>query len=410
MAAIYIFLAVFLYFSICLKSKDFYHPLAISSLVWFSCVAIASFEPLYIYSIQSTWSTGTHAAVLVAGGAFVIPVFSSLKKSKYRTPERNSVIFTTDYKTFISLIMICSIFVFMLRFQGVLFKPPLFYSHGLDAKHMVPDALVGLNYIELLTPFLALFCVFELLFSGSISRKRKLFLYFYIFYYLIVTVVYKSSRGELIPFLFGVGFVYFSLGKKISIKFIFFIFLFFLFLGVFNSARLVEGSAVTNKFGNGMLLEIFSAIYTYVAYNFENLNKLITSDVNATYFWGGFKFILKFFFPDYYTNQVNIIEYETLFFNARTYIYYFYHDLGLVGVAIHTILISSIVQKSYNLSLTNPRYIILVAVMQKGIIFLFFGNYFYGDMVLLFPYVVTLFLILMLKSNKSDYVDACVSR
>ncbi len=404
MTATYIYIAIISYFLIYLKSKDFYHPLAIASLVWFACVAMASFEPLHVQSIQSIWSIETHAAVLVAGGAFAVPSLFSLRKDKYKRPTRNSVIFGGRYRAVVTLLMFFSVCVFIFRFHSVLFKPSLLYSYGVDAKHLVPDALVGFNYIELLTPFLALFCVFELLLSNSISIKRKSLLYLYIFYYLIVTIFYKSSRGELIPFLFGVGFIYFSLGKKLSIKFIAYTFLFFLCLGVFNSARLVEGSAVTNKFGNGMLLEVFSAVYTYVAFNFENLNKLITTNFNPTYYWGGFKFILKFFYPDYYSNQENLIEYETLFFNARTYIYYFYHDLGLVGIAIHALLISSVVQKFYNLSLTNPRYIILVAAMQKAIVFLFFSNYFYGEFVIFFPYLVTLFLIFMLRSNKNHNI------
>ncbi|MEY0737799.1 O-antigen polymerase [Providencia stuartii] len=404
MTAIYICIAIISYLLIYLKSKDFYHPLAIASLVWFTCVAIASFEPLYIQSIQSNWSIETHAAVLIAGGAFFIPSIFSLRKDKYKRPERGYVVFGSHYRVTVTFLMFFSICVFMFRFYSVLFKPPLLFSYGIDAKHMVPDALVGFNYIELLTPFLALFCVFELFFSSSISIKRKVLLYLYIFYYFIVTVFYKSSRGELIPFLFGVGFIYFSLGKTVSIRFVAYVVLFILGLGVFNSARLVEGSAVTNKFGGGGVLEILSSVYTYVAYNFENLNKLTTTSFNPTYYWGGGKFFLKFFFPDYYSLQGNLIEYETLFFNARTYIYYFYHDLGLVGVAVHSLLISSIVQKSYNLSLSNPRYIILVAGFQKAIVFLFFSNYFYGEFVILFPYLVTLLLILMLKSKRTHNI------
>lgn len=398
MTVIYLILAFILYSYSYYKSKDLWHPLGVASFFWFICVALSSYEPLYDPVLQSSWSFNMHFAVLISGLIFAFPLtFSKLKET---TPRKGAIYFTLSYLMSVNFLMIASIAVFCLRFKTIIFTPPLLFSGGVDAKDMVPEALVGFNYIELLIPFLAVFCIFELRFSSQCSRTRKVFLYGYIFFYITTSIFYKVTRGDLILFIFGFIYLYFVSGGRITFKLFKYVALILVGIGFFTSKRLVEGSAVLSRFGEDIFSIFFSIIYTYVAYNFENLNKLISSDFSLTYFWGANKYFMHIFFRDeYMSGNTGLLNFETLFFNAKTYLYYFYHDLDMIGVILYPLLISSIVQIIYNLSVVRYRFIILVAVLQKAIVFLFFGNYFFGELVLLFPYIITLLLVFMLKSQ-----------
>lgn len=401
MTVTYLILALVLYLVSFFKSDDLWHPLGVASLFWFLCAAISSYEPLYDPVLQSSWSFNMHFAVLISGLMFSFPLFFS--KSKKNISCRGAVYFTQAYIYSINFLMFVSITVFCVRFKSLILSPPLLFAGGVDAKDMVPEALVGFNYIELLIPFIALFCIFEIRLSGECSNARKKMLYSYIIFYIITSVFYKVTRGELVVFIFGYIYIYFFSGGKISFKLLKYAGLVLIGIGLFTSKRLVEGSAVLNRFGNDVFSVFFSSIYTYVAYNFENLNKLTNENFSFTYFWGAQKYLMNIFFKDeYMSGDIELLNIETLFFNAKTYLYYFYHDLGMIGVILYPLLIASVIQIIYNLSVIKHRYIILVAALQKAIVFLFFGNYFFGELVLLFPYIIAFLLVLMLKSRSID--------
>ncbi|MNF82608.1 hypothetical protein D3C84_649170 [compost metagenome] len=222
----------------------------------------------------------------------------------------------------------------------------------------------------------------------------------FIVFSLTTIIFYKISRGELLIIILGwlylIYYKYrFSLAKMLSVVVcIIIVFLLFTYL------RLSTGGMVASYLGDGAASYI-SPIYTYVAINFENFNKLTLSEgFNYTYYLSSLKFIIYPFYPELYNSKYSDIkDFNTLFFNAKPFIYYFYHDLGLFGVALYSSLISSLVSLFYLVSKRDVRYSLMLSFMQKAIFFLFFGNYFFGEMVIFFPYVFGMLAIIAMHKR-----------
>ncbi len=173
-----------------------------------------------------------------------------------------------------------------------------------------------------------------------------------------------------------------------------------------GAMRISETSRASTQFGDGMANSLFSQIYTYVAMNFQNLNLLINSSFEPTYIWGGLKFILKPFFGTYYdSNSMGFTDYEVGFFNAKTFIYYFYNDLGLAGVILYSFIIGLLLQIIYNKTSSNIKYCLLQACFMKAIVFMLFGNYFFGEFVLIIPYLIVLFLLLLIRKVEPRRIE-----
>lgn len=405
MIAFYYFtFAAFFYYLIYVKSNDVFHPLAIGISFWYLSAGVSNMGQFYTYS-QNNLSILTNFVIFLAGLFFIFPVFFSKKINK-RKLQGKKIEFSLNYKILFNLFLLLSILNFFLRFKSQLLSPVFFsVDDSLDIKSLVPPALPIMNLFDVSMSFFAILCFFEYKYSLFLSNSRKYILFGYIIFFILVTIFYKVSRGEFIAFALAVIYLNF-LSKELNFNFKKFISIFifictFFYIGL---NRISEDSLVSNHFGTGFFSVIFSQIYTYVAMNFQNLNKLIISDVEPTYFWGALKFILSPFFKyEYDNNLLGLVNFETDFFNAKTYIYYFYHDLGLVGVLIYSLTIGILIQSIYNLSLSSFKFFALVACFMKPIFFMFFGNYFFGEMITTLPFFIILFLVLLMKSNTIKY-------
>lgn len=397
---IFILVAFILYFLVYIKSKDLLHPIGIGVFLWISAGALANYEGFYDRSLQVQLSIETNLCILLAGFLFMLP-FSFSRKLHPEIFSQQKIIYTKPYLLLFNFILLSTVVAFFVRFNGVLFSPPLLYGATSDLKNSVPDALPGLNYVDLFTPYAALLCFVELKFFYGVSRQRRISLLLYILFAVCSALIYKVSRGEFLVFV--LGYVYLLLVSKqraLNVKKIAFL---FLLLGVFlyvGALRISDGSRASTQFGAGTLNIILSQIYTYVAMNFQNLNALIESNTEPTYIWGGWKFFLKFFFiSGYDLNTVGLADHSVGFFNAKTFIYYFYNDLGLVGVILYSLTIGIILQNIYNNASKNIKYFILNASLMKAIVFMFFGNYFFGELVLIFPYLLIYILVSLCKTE-----------
>lgn len=177
--------------------------------------------------------------------------------------------------------------------------------------------------------------------------------------------------------------------------------IFIILTSAFSIVRLNEQSLVLNKFdnnNNSNINMIASSIYTYTAYNFENLRKLVDDNFEKTGILYSGKFLLyPFFKNEYQKNLFNFTEKNTIFFNARTYLYGFYHDLGFLGIILYPFFLGIIITLLTNISYFDRYFILIIAFLQKAIYFSFFGNYFFGELVIFFPYFI---LLIILNFNK----------
>lgn len=397
---LFIFSAILFYYVISIKTKDYLHPLGLGVLLWFLTAGLSNINVLFDSNLQKNITLKTNIVIFLSGIFFIIPVFFSKKLNK-NVFITHRIKFDLNYRVLFNILMILSIISFIIRFNSVLFYPPFLYVDDsvFDLKSVIPPALPGINLFDVLTPFLAVLCLFELLCSYSVSKKRKITLIFFILYSVCVSIFYKVSRGELIILLLAFVYLYstsrkinFTLKRGVMVSSLVFL---FVYLGV---SRIPSESRVSTQFGDGFLNMVFSQIYTYIAMNFQNLNTLINSNFEYTYFWGAGKFIIyPFFKSEYDSNFIGLTDHSTEFFNAKTYIYYFYNDLGLLGALLYSLIIGCLVQFFYNLSITNIKFFSFVACLLKAIFFMFFGNYFFGDNIIFIPYILILILILMMR-------------
>ena len=400
---IYLILAITFYFLIYVKSKDKLHPLGIGVLLWFLACSLSSYDGFFDSNLQVHLSIETHICMLLAGFFYSIPfVFSKKKNRKLFTTQR--IYFSSTYILIFNLLLSFTIIAFIIRFQSEISNPALFTKESVsDLKSTIPDALPGLHYIDILTPYLAILAYLEMRLSLNIRKKRYILLVVYIFFSIITAILYKVSRGEFLIFVLGYLYIFFScsLKQRNFNKFIllsFFIAI-FIFVGI---TRISDESRVSTQFGSGALNTIFSQFYTYVAMNFQNLNSIVISASEPTYIWGSLKFFLRpFFSNEYDINELGLLNDSVLFFNAKTFLYYFYNDLGMAGIILYPLIIGFILQAFYNLFCRDIKYLAMLASLMKAIVFMFFGNYFFGELVLLTPYLVILFFIsLMQTKNK----------
>lgn len=400
-------LAIVFYLLIYVKSKDALHPLAIGVFIWFLTASLSNVQQFYDDSLQDIISPLTNFCIFISGFSFSLPFLLSKKLDKSQF-KMQALYYTGFYKLLFNIVILVSLVAFLIRFNSIILTPPLLFGSSADLKNTVPQAIPFLNYFDIATPYLALLCFFELRYSINFSKTRKKLLIFYIGYAVISALLYKVSRGEFLIFVLGFLYLLF-IAKKISFNFtrIFIVLsLVSLFLYV-GALRISEGSRVSTQFGDGGLNIILSQIYTYVAMNFQNLNILVNSNLEPTYIWGSLKFFLKIFFNGLYEkNNIDLTDYTTSFFNAKTFIYYFYNDLGVAGIIIYPLIIGLILQLIYNKAAKDIKYYLLLACLMKAIIFMFFGNYFFGELVLLVPYLIALLFISMIVTVSTLRVNA----
>jgi len=392
----FLVLGVILYSLIALNNRDFFHPSAVGAFIWFLTSSISLYPGFYDWSIQEYISVETTVSVAMAGVFFSVPAILLRVNFKEVLRARHSdarIEFGAIYYTFINFFSVLTLLAFFVRFEGQLGSPALFaIGQSIDIKNNVPDGIPILHYFDYITPIVALTLIYEWFFNDRVSRKRRIVIALYMSFVVISTVFYKVSRGEFL--LICLGFVYLLYaksvisGRRVFIKLFLWIFALLVVVVLLGVLRISEQSRVSGQFGEGVGI-VFSQIYTYFSFNFQNLNALVVSETPHTYVWATWRFLLKFFYAGDFRQAFDIVDYELLFFNAKTFIYYFYHDLGIPGVILYSFLIGSFVELVYKVSVRDIRFVLVLAVIQKPIFFLFFGNYFFGEFIMVFGLLFT---------------------
>lgn len=374
--------------------KNISHPLILASSLWFFLVGISSYEPWFNNDLQTEWTITTHLVMVVGGISILLPAIMFPVVGRYNIDK---IYIPNKFRYFLDLTAVLSIIAFLLRFRFGVFSPTILQTGlGVDIKELVPPGISGLHYIDLLTPIIAVAFFFEGLFSNRLSKLRLMWLIIYTLFAVVNIVLYKVSRDELTQYLAGVVFLLFVARPEQRMKFLIVVSVILVSVVVMTMSRLSENSAVFSQF-SGAWGAVFSIFYTYTAFNFENVNKLVNSEFEQTYIWASLRFVLRFFYSEEYeSNSLGIVMKESAFFNAKTFLYFFYHDLKIFGVFIYSFLIGVWVQFFYRFSLINSRYLLVLAISCKGLFFMFFGNFFFVDFTYFFVYPFSIFIFFLL--------------
>lgn len=382
----FLFCALATYFFLGHRTRDWLAPSGLLCLFWFGAASLADVAALKDPALQRPWELETYAAVYLCGFSMFVP---GLMQSRQRTVQPIHSEPSAVFRNATAALMWLSIAAVAARLYifGFSLERLILDFGGADLKNEMSDAIPGVHYFEIMTPFLGLCAMFELSASTKISRFRRMALIFYLVYAVFLySVVIATSRGTLLVILTGGLYLY---ARNIQLRFAYIVSVGVLIIAAMSGLsflRMSSESMTNSLLGDDLLMSLVSPIYAYVAFNFENFNNLVRADIQPTYVFYTLKFL---FWPilkiEYDSGIISLTNFDTLFFNARTFLYPFYHDLGMVGCVLYPGLISLSLTLLRNSIDKKPERIILLMGLQKSIWFTFFGNYFFGELVIFIP-------------------------
>ena len=373
------------------KTKDKLNPFALVCISWCILGGIAS---LHLSWLETDWTLNMYLIVLI----FPILVFlcGIIGKNENLTYNGGSYLETGRlYIILTRMIGIVCIACAFIEWWSNGFILTLFIKGVCDIKSEF-KALPVIHYGSIYFPYCAIIAIYELLYRKDKSIITILYNILIIILNVAYALVISVSRGSLIIIFCAAAYM---IMRRYNIKFWQIILMIFATLVGFmyiSKLRINEGSLVYDVIKGH---PIISSVYGYTALSFENLNKLTQKGPAYTIFsstYHGFIELLglRRFFPQ--------TEYlTTYFFNTTTICYEFYEDLGIIGVVIDTLIIFGTIRYLYEKSKKEIGYVLMIAVMQKAIWMTFFGNYFTIYRVMIFPYIITLIVILSLKVDFS---------
>ena len=388
---LYIIEAASFYWLLYKNTNDILNPFAITLGSWLGAAGISQ---LNIGGILPDWELMTHITVQ----AFALTVFligSRRNKSSGEYYYSNLTIkFNNKFIIASRVVFLVSFICALIEWKSNGFVITIFNSSTADLKgDMI--ALSGIHYGTVCLPYCALVSLYEIYFRKN--KKKSTWIYNIsviascVFYSLFI----ELSRGSmLIIILGGILLTHSRFRIKFS-KLVRYALMLTLLMVILMMIRIQNrDSFIYTATGT---YEWWSPIYLYVATCFDNLNTLIKSGTPMTLCYATvLKPILDVFNIDL---NIPIIEYNYSFFNARTMIYSFYHDLGIIGVVIYSFIIYMVVSRIYRRAKYDSRYLLLLAALQKSIYMVFFGNYFTGVFCPSFPFIVIWFLGIISQTN-----------
>lgn len=387
---VYTLIGIFTFIYYYKKTRDILNPFGIVIAIWCMVAGIAN---LNLSHLETQWNVVTYLVVIL----FPLMIMFVAEVGKINVFDRTRY----DRIELSNCYILCSRFVFLICVvcAFVEFKAQG-YSIGLftdldgvsDAKTTIQSVPIW-HYGTIYLPYCSISAFYELCFSKIKSKTSILFLLIEFILPILHSLFIIVSRGTLLIIILGVVYIW---SRKFKIKvsklaaiiaFILAAFVLIMQLRVNYSGSLVYSVIEGHT--------IISVIYSYTALNFNNLTLLTQNGsswtiINRTF--GGITQLLGMYgwfkLPD---------TYMTVFFNALPICYYFYDDLGLIGVVLYTTIIFSVVKKLYNKCNVNQNYMILMASLQKAIWMSIFGNYFCQYRVTLFPYIVLAIMIKLMN-------------
>lgn len=381
--------ALMTYCTLVYRTRDLLAPSALLCLFWFGAASLADLSMLKDPSLQRPWEFETYVAVYISGISMFAP---GLLQGRRRTTLPVHCEPSAIFRVVTATLMCLSIAAVAARLYvfGFSIEQLILEFGGVDLKSELSEAIPGVHYFEIMTPFLSLCAIFELIASNRMSSFRRMALIAYVVYAVaLYSIIFTASRGTLLVIIAGSIYLYVRNGQLRLVHLLFIGALIVMGMSGLSYLRMSSESLTNSILGDDLFLSLLSPIYTYVAFNFENFNSLVRAELDLTYVFYSLKFMFwPIFKSDYESGQIVLTNFDTLFFNARTFLYPFYHDLGLLGCIFYPGLISLFLTLLQNSITKKPARIMLLMGLQKSIWFTFFGNYFFGELVIFIPLLV----------------------
>lgn len=385
----YLLQAILWYFVLAMRSKDTLNPFAISIFSWMGGAAVSQ---LNLSELIGKWCLEMHILVCVCSYAIIITglIFSKREKNFYYI--QTDCVVNWKYKIAARSFLICAFACALIEWYASGFYIPLLHGNaGEDLKAGV-IAISGVHYGTVCVPYCALLSLFELL---NDKKSNKIFHVSII----AITVAYvlgvQMSRGDLLIIIFG-GLLLMHTKKDIKISQmvvigggIVAILIGIMLIRLQNMESLVF-TATSNPY--------LSSIYMYIATCYDNLNSLVS---NQNHFTVAFVSIIRPICDVINLDiPIQILNYNVVFFNAKTFLYSFYHDLGILGGVLFPTIIYGAIGVTYKKVRIDGRFLLFLAALQKSIWMVFFGNYFTGTVVTTFPLVLIFILCCLMPKER----------
>jgi oligosaccharide repeat unit polymerase len=268
---------------------------------------------------------------------------------------------------------------------------------GGDVKSQLDGDIPGIHYGTIFLPYIAIMAYL----SYINSSKKNWSDVFIIIVIILTSFLFRLSRGDMLIYILSFFFIYTRYNEvKVSRLLLIFLLLIITIIG-FILLRVNKESVVMTTTDN----PYFSIIYSYIATCYANLNDLIQADL--PYHWTGDATLSPVWTLTglYSQRDVTLID-QMGVFNAVTYLYSFYHDYKLLSIVVFPFFIGLTLSYIYKIAQRKSFYwILLLASMQRAIFTPFFGNYFFGDFVALYPFLFITLIILFLFSFKIKSIN-----
>lgn len=336
-------------------------------------------EEMYVVTLMSAFSYWL-------GTLFFIP-----KKTIRKRIYISSITLSSSFNIFLVIVYAVCILCFGVEWYLGGMQTLFTIDYTSEVKSQLSEsAIPGVHYGTLLLPFIALYIIYACFNSAGKIRARYVCMLLSI---ILISILTKASRGDLLIILLGYIYMY-SRYKKILFwhVLVFTLLVLVVLIGVMF-LRVNEESIIMTTVDNPYV----SILYSYIATSYANLNDFIMA--NHPYHWLGDASFSPLWTILGMKDSVDIIQTTQLdVFNATTYLYGFYHDYKLLGIIIFPFIIAIFVSFAYYNSLyASSLWIILLGTLQKALYVPFFGNYFCGEMVSMFPYLFTILFIMIVS-------------
>ncbi|RYX93352.1 oligosaccharide repeat unit polymerase, partial [bacterium] len=350
--------------------RDVFNPCLIFFVIWF---LTASFSSIDYDDFMEPWSPLMHVVVTISGISFWLGSLGFLKKSKVNLQAKKELPEEFSFVTYALFIICFSAFIIEWLNAG----------GGLAVKSSGVDGdIAGLHYGTIFLPFVAVILYFKVL----NAQKAKTIDWLLIILIIASSLVLKLSRGDMMIYILSFLFLY-SRYKKISFNIVLFGLVIFAAVSIgVMFVRDPSGESIVFTSTSNPYVSVF---YSYIATCFANLNDYIRMD-NSSHLLGNATFASFWTVLGIRDNMDTNWIMQLDMFNASVYIYAFYHDFKLFGVILFPFLIGFGLSKLYYNSIHNSSlWLLLLSVLQKAIFVPFFGNYFFAELVILYPYLLT---------------------
>ena len=368
------------------KGSDFFSPGKLFALVWAFVIFITEFK---FSSLQREWSLYSWIVLLTGVSSFLVGTFMvyviNITRPFNSLQNLREVIQTKDKYNFHNLYFVIVIIFSLYSFSYLVEVVQL---GGLPLLSAFPDrarmelGIFGLHLFINSIPILLFLCI-EYFVLKSNDRKKK-FIVGSIFFFSFASYFFLLERYHyLLLFVMAFGLLYYGSKiitfKKSIITIIVFIYLINLLQSIRISRYAAQFFYIISKMKYSMDYAAFTGPYMYVTMNLENFSRGVDNIREHSYGllsadWIAALTGIKHPASEYF--GINSGKYITSSFNTFPFMWDYFYDFGLVGVAVLSMILGFWISTIYYKMRTSSelKWMVIYAFFIFVIIFSFFTN------------------------------------